>query len=105
MCSGPIVSFPTDHSLTCSRVLAALQSVEESDRVGGMLDVWSHRREELKGKSASDSQYRESLVKYWLETHPFASWEHLGGVLLRNEETAALQDVKRGIKPERGGQL
>lgn len=68
-----------------------------------MLGVSDTRREELKGKSASDSQYREWLVKHWLETYYLASWEEVGGTLLLNEENAALEKVRRRIKPERGG--
>ncbi len=63
-------------------MLAVLASVEGSDWVWRMLGVPDARREELKGKSASDSQYREGLVMYWLETYPLASWEWLGGQLL-----------------------
>ncbi len=78
-----------------------LASVEDSDRVGVMLAVHDARRKELKGKSASD--YREGLVKHWLEIHPLASWEELGGVFLLNEEKAALQAVKGKVQAERGG--
>ncbi len=80
-----------------------LVSVEDSDGVGQLLAVPDARREELKGKSASDSQYREGLVKHWLEVHPFASWEDLGGVFLMNELNAALQAVKGKVQAERGG--
>ncbi len=97
-----MASFPiTDRSLTSRRVLAALVSVEDSDRVGVMLGVPDARMEELKGKSASD--YREGLVKHWLEMHPFASWEWLGGRLLQVEENAALQAVRGKVQAERGG--
>ncbi len=80
-----------------------LVSVEDSDRVGRMLAVPDARREELKGKSASDSQYREGLVKHWLEMDPLASWEWLGGRLLQVEENAVFQAVRGKVQAERGG--
>ena len=96
------VLFLTDPTLNCRHVLAALESVEDSDDVGELLGVPDTMMEELEGKSTNDSQYRKSLVKYYLEYEPFASWDHLGALFLVNDESTAFQRVKGYIKPERG---
>ena len=94
--------FLTDPTLNCSRVLAALESVEDSDDMGELLSVPDTRIKKLKGKSTNNSQYRKSLVKYYLEYDPLVSWGNLGARLLFNNMSTALQRVKGYIKPERG---
>ena len=81
--------------MTCSRVLAALESVRDR-RLQDVLYLSHTKWEELKGN-------RELIVKWWLETHHRALWEELGGKLLYYEETdEALKNVQVYIKVERG---
>ena len=80
-------------------MLAALRTVQD---VGGVLEVPDTKRKKVQQQSASDEERREGLVKYFLHTHPNASWEWLGGRLLRWEEDAAVQEVKVYIKPNEG---
>jgi hypothetical protein len=82
-------------------VLAALRSVEVW-RLGGVLDVPATKREELKGQSANDEEWRERMVQYFLQTHPQAGWVWLGGRLLRWKYAAAVEEVKVHIVPEEG---
>ena len=88
------LSISSDPSLTCSHVLAALESVKDTT-LKRVLDISLAKQEELK-------RNRELLVKWWLETDFRASWEELGGQLLYHGETKALKNVLVYIKPQRG---
>ena len=92
--------FPSDASLTLPKVLAAVRTVRDVRTLG--LDVPGTKREEVKQQSASVEEWREGLVKYYMDTHPNASWEHLWGRLLYKEEEAAMEEVKVHIKPTEG---
>ena len=89
-----------DASFTLPNVLAAVKAVLGVETLGGVLEVPDTKREEARQQSASDEERREGLVRYFLHTHPNASWEWLGGQLQWWEgEDVALQNVKMHIKP------
>ena len=92
--------FP-DPSLTCSRVLAALDSVEDnmngSDDLECCLQMPVKIREEIRKQSSSVIKYRKKIVRYWLKYRPNASWEYLVGILLLLNQKQALEKVKRNI--------
>ena len=45
---------------------------------------------------------REAYVQLYLQTSPYASWEHLAGTLFVHGETTELEKVKKRMKPVRG---
>ena len=49
-----------------------------------------------------DDPTRRIFVNLYLETSPYASWEHLAGKLLVMEETTALEYAKKKIRHVRG---
>ena len=98
---------PPDPSLTCSRVLTTLDSVEDdmngSDDLEYCLQIPYKIREEMREQSSSAIIYRKKLVKYWLNYQPNASWEGLAGRLLYWNQKQALDKVKRNIfRPKKG---
>ena len=93
--------FPSDASLTLPKVLAAVRTVDVG-RLEYVLQVPLNKSYEVKQQSASDEKRREGLVKYYMDTHPNTSWEHLGGELLYWEEEAAMEEVKVHTKPTEG---
>ena len=101
---------PPDHSLTCSRVLAALDSVkdktddDEDDKIlENCLQIQNKIRKEMRRQSSSAIIYRKKLVKYWLKYHPNASWEGLAGKLLDLNQKQALDEVKKNLfRPKKG---
>ena len=96
-----MLCFPSDASLTLPKVLAALRTVD-MERLGDVLRVPSPKWDEVEQQSASVEERREGLVKYYMDTSPYASWEDLGGGLLYEGEDAALEEVKVHIKPTQG---
>ena len=56
---------------------------------------------ELKGQSVK-GDYKERLLTYYLQSSPYASWQHIVGGLLCWEEDTALHEVKQFIRPEKG---
>ena len=97
-----LLCFPSDASLTLPKVLAAVRTVRDAETLGRyVLEVPGTKRDEVEQQSAS-AEWREGLVKYYMDTHPNASWEGLGGGLLFLEEEAALEEVKVHIKPTEG---
>ena len=98
-----MLCFPSDASLTLPKVLAAVRTVRDVGTLGMyVLEVPATKRGEVRQQSASDEERREGLVKYYVDTHPNASWEHLGGKLLRRGEDAAMEEVKVHIKSTEG---
>ena len=94
--------FPSDASLTLPKVLAAVRTVRDVERLANVLEVPDTKRAEVEQQSASAEERREGLVKYYMDTHPYASWEGLGGELLSRGEEAAMEEVKVHIKPTEG---
>ena len=100
-----MLCFPSDASLTLPKVLAAVRTVDLKTLEISVLAVpfnKRHKRDEVEQQSASDEERMEGLVKYYMDTHPNASWEHLGGQLLKWGEEAAMEEVKVHIKPTEG---
>ena len=97
-----MLCYPSDASLTLPNVLAAVRTVQDVGTLGGVLGVPGTKRDEVVQQSGSDDKMREGLVKYYMDTFPNASWEHLGGRLLYWGKDAALEEVKVHIKPTEG---
>lgn len=57
---------------------------------------------EFQTKYPEEQKYREQIVKYWLKTSPYASWEELGRELTLYGHKRALKKVKKYIKPFEG---
>ena len=98
---------PPDPSLTCSRVLATLDSVKDymsgSNDLEKCLGTPLKFDKEMRRQTSSAIIYRKKLVKYWLKYHPNPSWEYLAGKLLRYNQKQALDKVKRNIfRPKKG---
>ena len=96
-----MLCFPSDASLTLPKVLAAVRTVNVGI-LEGVLGVPRTKQDEVEQQSASAEERREGLVKYYMDTHPNASWEGLGGRLLYVQEEAAMEEVKVHIKPTEG---
>ena len=94
-------AIPADHSLTVSRILAAVETVE-GQRLEDVLEVPDPKSEELRKQSTTDEDYKHGLATYYIHIHPRASWAHIGGVLLWWEEEEALKRVKEHIVPQQG---
>ena len=97
----PMLSFPSDPSLTCSNVQAALRTVDEERLDKFILKGPRPMKKELKEQSVDDN-YRDQLITPYLQSSPFASWDHLAGQVLRLEERAALEEVRQFLQPEEG---
>ena len=96
-----ILCFPSDASLTLPKVLAAVRTVDVG-RLGSVLEVPLPKRDEVKQQSASVEEMKEGLLKYYVDTYPNASWEHLGGKLLLWGKEKAMEEVKVHTKPTEG---
>lgn len=90
-----------DPSLTISRVLASVETVE-SEMLARILLIPDSKEEELKKQSTTDEDFKHGVATYYLSTHPSASWAHIGNLLLWWEEEKALEKVKELIVPKQG---
>ena len=57
---------------------------------------------ELPDASTPGIKSKEACVQLYLQTFPYASWEHLAGRLFVYGETTELEKVKKRMKPVRG---
>ena len=53
-------------------------------------------------RGRSEEERKEKIIRHFIQTSPYASWEWIGGRLLLYEEDMAMQVVKEHIKPEEG---
>ena len=94
LCSFSI-PFPADPSLTSSAVLSSLETMDDLWRlfnyILGLPDV-----------STSGIKSKEACVQLYLQTSPYASWEHLAGQLFMCGYPTELEKVKKRMKPVRG---
>ena len=97
-----MLCFPSDASLTPSSLLAALGSVENVDTLEDVLGVPQSKRYELRMQSGSIEERRELVIRYFLQTSPYATWEGIGSRLLYREQYTALDEVKGYMKPHEG---
>ena len=101
LCSFSI-PFPADPSLTNSAVLSCLETVEDMYTLhSGILQLF--------GATRQGNQTREAYVQLYLQTSPYASWEHLTCRLFMYSHTIelygstiALEKVKKRMKPVKG---
>ena len=80
------VSSP-DPSLTSHSLLAALDTVGDND-LDYVLEIPERAREEK--------------IKYYIDFHPNAGWNHLAGTLLFREQQTALKKVKGNVTADKG---
>ena len=45
---------------------------------------------------------RDDSIKYYIDTHPIAGWNHLAGSLLCEKQQTALKKVKVNITADKG---
>ena len=96
---------PADPSLTPSSVSAALETVKDVERVEYILETPHPKRSQPGAQHANERDQRAALAEYYLQTHPLASWEHLAGKCLFEEEEYALQEMKKGLQPDEGMEI
>ena len=83
------VSSP-DPSLTSHSLLAALETVGDN-YLDGVLDI---PQREMKS--------REEKIKYYINFHPNAGWNHLAGTILYEEQHSALEKMKGNVTADKG---
>ena len=83
------VSSP-DPSLTSHSLLAALDTVGAND-LDGVLEIpWGKRRS------------HEEKIKFYIDFHPNAGWNHLAGKILHEEQHSALEKMKGNVTADKG---
>lgn len=96
-----ILTTHADHTLTVANVLSVLEGVNLS-MVKGILQSPLKEQSALRKQYPDDSQYKEALVKYYLKTEPFASWENIAGQCLCDGIDSAFQRTQSWLKPLKG---
>ena len=91
--------YSSDPSLTHENVAITTASVEEVELGHYILLVPLSKHEEIQQQK---SNYRESLIDYFIKYSPYASWTWLAGRLYYRERHEALSAVKKFIKGTRG---
>ena len=86
------VSSP-DPSLTSHSLLAALDTVGDND-LDGVLEIPRGKRKEMKS--------REEKIKFYIDFHPNAGWNHLAGTILYEEQHSALEKMKGNVTTDKG---
>ena len=96
MCCAVGVTF------TPMNVLKAVQEVEDTDKLGECLCVPKSKRQEIYAQFSSVPQQRKSLIQYWMERNPEASWRGLILALDEMEEKTVADKLHHLAEPVTG---
>ena len=83
-------------------VLKAVQEVEDTDTLGEYLRVPESKRQEIYGQFSSVAEQRKSLIQYWMEQDPEASWRGLIVSLDWMEEKTVADKLRHLAEPVTG---
>ena len=68
-----------------------------------VLDIPDPKSKEMRSYYADEEDYRKKLVEYYITMSPWASWNHVAGLLLGYEHHGVLEKVKDKVKVDKGG--
>ena len=88
-----------DVAFTPMNVLRAVQEVKDTDLLGKCLCVPNSKRGEIYAQFSSVLQQRKSLIQYWMERDPEASWRGLIVALDKIEEKKAADVIRYLAEP------
>ena len=91
-----------DVTFTPLNVLKAVQEVKDTDQLGTHLNVPESKRQEIYDQFSSVVQQRKSLIQYWMERDPEASWRHLIVALDRMREYKVAFNLHHLAEPNKG---
>ena len=89
-------------TFTPMNVLKAVQEVEDADRLGFYLRVPESKRQYIFAQFSSIPQQRKSLIQYWMERDPEASWRGLILALDWMEEKTVADKLRHLAEPVTG---
>ena len=89
-------------TFTPMNVLKAVQEVKDTDRLGEWLRVPKSKRQEIYAQFSSLPQQRKSLIQYWMEQDPEASWRGLIVALDEMGEKTAADKLRHLAEPVTG---
>ena len=88
---------PTDPNLNVKTMMSLLSTVRV-DSLDNCLQIPLRKCSEIQQKSKAEGYQRQTLVQWYLDYSPFADFTDLAGMLYYNEETSALDQVKRYVQ-------
>ena len=105
-----VLLFSTDPTLSLENISTVMATVPigevnsyNSGELGGsVLRVPLCKCVEIHHQSSTDAEERETLIRYYLNYLPYASWSHLAGRLYRTQHLEALSAARKFIKIEPG---
>ena len=83
-----------DQNFTRSNVQRAVQSVEDTDRLGECLGVPKAKRAEIVRQFSRVPPRVKAYINYFMEHDPFASWRSVIVALNRMEESEAADKIR-----------
>ena len=89
-------------TFTPMNVLKAVQEVEDTDDLGFHLRVPESKRQDIYAQFSSVPQRRMSLIQYWMERDPEASWRSLILALDRMREKTVADKLRHLAEPVTG---
>ena len=89
-------------TFTPMNVLKAVQEVKDTDRLGDCLHIPESKRQEVYGWFSSVAEQRKSLIQYWMERDPEASWRGLIVALDRMREKTVANKLRHLAEPVTG---
>ena len=84
----PLYLEPT---LTVRNILSVCEGLTDWDWLGAWLDVPDSKRDDIRRRYQTDSEWVEAVVKEWRAHHPAPSWKGLAWALYKTGELRALR--------------
>ena len=81
-------------ALTVNNVMKVVEEVEWWSLCGGILNVPSSKKQEIKNECSTDKDRKISAVKWWIMNDPLASWRRITDQLYHYNEDIIADKIR-----------
>ena len=100
--TDPTLSLENISTVTATVPIGVVDSRSNGQLGGLVLIIPRSKCREIHRQSSTDAEERETLIRYYLNYSPYASWSHLAGKLYQRQHLEALSAARKFIKTEPG---
>ena len=100
--TDPTLSLENISTVTATVTIGEVDFLDGGELGGCVLLVPGSKCVEIHCQSSTDAEERETLIRYYLNYSPYASWSDLAGTLYHGQHHEALSAARKFIKTEPG---
>ena len=100
--TDPTLSLENISTVTATVPIGKVDSDNSGQLGGSVLLIPGCKCVEIHHQSSTVAEERETLIRYYLNYSPYATWSHLAGRLYYRQHHEALLEARKFIKTEPG---